>query len=198
MTRHLLYTHAKRKAMSHPVNDSPPVTTRSTIPHMRDPQSKIVSRDEIASLRAEWKAAGKRVAFTNGCFDLLHAGHVGYLAFARAQGDLLVVGMNSDRSVRELKGKSRPIVDENERALLLASLEAVDYVVIFDELHVEQLIHELLPDVLIKGGDRADWVCGREIVEGNGGEVVLAPELEGRSSSGIIERIRGLDQDADR
>ena len=165
---------------------------------MRDPQSKIVSRDDIASLRAEWKAAGKRVAFTNGCFDLLHAGHAGYLAFARAQGDLLVVGMNSDRSVRELKGKSRPIVDENERALLLASLEAVDYVVIFDELHVEQLIHELLPDVLIKGGDRADWVCGREIVEGNGGEVVLAPELEGRSSSGIIERIRGLDQDADR
>ena len=159
---------------------------------MRDPKTKIVTRDAIAAMRARWKDEGKQVAFTNGCFDLLHAGHAGYLAFARAQGDLLVVGLNSDRSVRELKGESRPIVEEEERALLLASLEAVDYVVIFDELHVEQLIKELLPDVLVKGGDRADWVCGREIVEGNGGKVVLAPELEGRSSTGIIERVRDL------
>ncbi len=169
---------------------TPPATL--IISRMRDPKSKIVSRSDIVALRAEWKRAGTRVAFTNGCFDLLHAGHAGYLAFARDQGDLLVVGMNSDRSVRELKGASRPIVEQDERALLLASLEAVDYVVIFDELHVEQLIRELLPDVLIKGGDRADWVCGREIVEANGGKVVLAPELEGRSSTGIIERIRGF------
>ncbi|MDP6490486.1 MAG: adenylyltransferase/cytidyltransferase family protein [Kiritimatiellia bacterium] len=160
---------------------------------MRDPKTKIVSREGIVALRAEWKAAGQRVAFTNGCFDLLHAGHAGYLAFARQQGDLLVVGLNSDRSVRELKGKNRPIVDEEERALLVASLEAVDYVVIFDELHVENLIKELLPDVLIKGGDRADWVCGREIVESNGGGVILAPEVEGRSSTGIIDRVRGLE-----
>ncbi len=159
---------------------------------MRNPETKIVSRERIVALRAEWKADGRRVAFTNGCFDVLHVGHANYLAVAREQGDLLVVGLNSDRSVRELKGENRPIVEEGERALMVASLEAVDYVVIFDELHVEQLIRELVPDILIKGGDRADWVCGREIVEKNGGKVVLAPEVKGRSSTGIIERILGL------
>jgi rfaE bifunctional protein nucleotidyltransferase chain/domain len=158
---------------------------------MRNPQSKLMSRADLIALRAEWKAAGKTVAFTNGCFDILHAGHASYLAFARAQGDVLVVGLNSDRSVRELKGPTRPVVGQDDRALLLASLEAVDCVVLFDELHVDGLIGELLPDVLIKGGDRADWVCGREIVEANGGKVVLAPEVEGRSSTNIIARIAG-------
>ena len=158
---------------------------------MRDPYSKIKSRPQMVDVRAQLKTDGLRVVFTNGCFDLLHSGHASYLAFARGQGDVLIVGVNSDRSVRELKGETRPVVEEDERALLLASLEAVDFVVIFDELHVDGLIGELLPDVLVKGGDRADWVCGREIVEGNGGEVILAPEIEGKSSSGLIERLSG-------
>lgn len=160
---------------------------------MRDPKTKIVTRRDIVALRRTWKTEGRQVVFTNGCFDLLHAGHADYLAFARARGDLLVVGLNSDRSVRELKGEARPIIHADERALLLASLEAVDYVVLFDELHVAQLIRALRPDILVKGGDRADWVCGREIVEADGGRVILAPEREGQSSSGIVERIRVID-----
>ncbi|NQU38639.1 MAG: adenylyltransferase/cytidyltransferase family protein [Lentisphaerae bacterium] len=156
---------------------------------MRDPYSKIISRSRMSEVRAQLRADGQRVVFTNGCFDLLHAGHTIYLAFARRQGDALIVGVNSDRSVRELKGPARPVVEESERVLLLASLEAVDFVVIFDELHVDVLIGELLPDVLVKGGDRADWVCGREIVEANGGVVVLAPEVEGKSSTNLIERL---------
>jgi rfaE bifunctional protein nucleotidyltransferase chain/domain len=156
---------------------------------MRNPESKILSRAAMIEERAHLKAAGQAVAFTNGCFDILHAGHASYLAFARHQGDVLIVGVNSDRSVSELKGPTRPVVSQDERALLLASLEAVDYVVIFDELHVDGLIGALLPDILIKGGDRADWVCGREIVEANGGNVVLAPEVEGKSSSNLIAKM---------
>ena len=127
--------------------------------------------------------------FTTGCFDILHAGHVSYPAFAREQGDVLAVGINSDHSVRELKGLTRPVVPQDERAMLLAALEFVDYVTIFDELHVETLIAELLPDVLVKGEDRKNWVCGREIVEQHGGRVVLAPVTHGRSTTSIIGAI---------
>ncbi|MBT3296852.1 MAG: adenylyltransferase/cytidyltransferase family protein [Verrucomicrobia bacterium] len=160
---------------------------------MRNPESKILSRAAMIVERARLKAAGQTVAFTNGCFDILHAGHASYLAFARRQGDVLIVGVNSDRSVSELKGPTRPVVGQDERALLLASLEAIDYVVIFDERHVDGLIGELLPDTLIKGGDRADWVCGREIVEANGGKVVLAPEVAGKSSTALIEKMQTAD-----
>jgi len=156
---------------------------------MREVQTKIVDRATIAGLRASARAGGKTFVFTNGCFDVLHAGHVDYLTFARRQGDMLVVGVNSDRSVRELKGPRRPVVPQSDRVRILAALECVDYVVVFDELHVDRLISELLPDILVKGGDRADWVCGREIVEEHGGRVVLAPVTVGRSTTSIIDNI---------
>ena len=139
--------------------------------------------------RARLRASGKKLVFTNGAFDLMHAGHVGYLEFARQQGDALVVGMNSDASVRRYKGSKRPINEQGDRARVLAALECVDYVVIFDEDEPAVLIGELLPDVLVKGEDWAHYVSGRDVVEKSGGKVVLAPLLKGRSSTGMIERI---------
>jgi D-beta-D-heptose 7-phosphate kinase/D-beta-D-heptose 1-phosphate adenosyltransferase len=156
---------------------------------MRDVDGKIVDRAALRTIRASARSQGKSFVFTNGCFDVLHVGHIEYLAFARKQGDLLAVGVNSDRSVRELKGPQRPVVPQEDRVKILAALECVDYVVIFDELHVDRLIAELLPDILVKGGDRADWVCGREIVEQNGGRVVLAPVAVGRSTTSTIANI---------
>ena len=149
---------------------------------------------DAAAMRAErdrLHAAGKVLVFTNGCFDILHRGHVDYLAFARAQGDALVVGLNSDSSVRRNKGPARPIVGEQDRAWVLASLRCVDYVVLFDEPEPRELIARILPDVLVKGRDWAHYVSGRDIVEAQGGRVVLADLVEGRSTTGIIERIRG-------
>src|SRR5437016_11170626 len=137
---------------------------------------------------------GRRVVFTNGCFDLLHPGHIETLEKARNLGDLLVVGVNSDRSVREMKGEGRPILPEQERAEILAALECVDGVVIFDEPTPREIIAALLPDVLVKGGDWAsDRIVGREEVEAAGGKVVLAPVVSGRSTTAIRERIRKLD-----
>lgn len=153
-------------------------------------ESKILGIAAMRKERERLRAEGKSLVFTNGCFDILHAGHVDYLAFARDQGDALVVGLNSDASVRENKGKRRPVVPEKDRAKMLAALEAVDYVVIFDEDEPEHLISEILPDVLVKGEDWAHYVSGREIVEQNGGRVVLAPLTEGRSTSDIIRKIR--------
>jgi len=132
---------------------------------------------------------GKRIVFTNGCFDILHTGHIDYIQFARRQGDVLVIGLNSDASVRRNKGPDRPIVGDRDRARVLASLEAVDYVVLFDEDEPADLIAKLLPDVLVKGEDWAHYVSGRETVEQHGGKVVLAPLTQGRSTSNIIERI---------
>jgi rfaE bifunctional protein nucleotidyltransferase chain/domain len=152
-------------------------------------EAKILSRVAMKRERERLRAEGRVFVFTNGCFDILHAGHADYLAFARRQGDALAVGLNSDRSVRELKGPRRPIVPQDERARLLAALEAVDYVVLFDELHVDSLIAELMPDILVKGADRKDWVCGREIVERGGGRVVLAPVTENRSTTNIIAAV---------
>ena len=156
---------------------------------MRPYQSKVLSRQAMVAERARLKAAGTVFVFTNGCFDILHAGHVEYLAFARSQGDLLCVGMNSDASVRARKGEGRPVVPQEDRARILAALEAVDYVVVFEEREVESLIAELLPDILVKGEDRKDWVCGREIVEAHGGRVVLAPIMRGKSSTNVIGKI---------
>ncbi len=138
---------------------------------------------------AELRRSGREVVFTNGCFDLLHCGHVDYLQFARAQGDALVIGLNSDISVTAIKGPDRPILPDSERALLLAALECVDYVVLFDEEEPTALISELLPTVLVKGEDWAHYVAGREVVEANGGRVVLAPLTEGRSTTNIIKKI---------
>ena len=141
--------------------------------------------------RAEWKRAGRRVVLTNGCFDLLHPGHVALLERARAEGDLLVVAINSDASVRALKGPARPLLPENERAEALRALEAVDRVVVYDEPTPLELIERVRPDVLVKGADWAqDAIVGREVVEGDGGRVVRVPLLDGRSTSQLVERIR--------
>lgn len=137
------------------------------------------------------RTAGKRLVFTNGVFDLLHVGHVRYLAQARELGDALVVAINSDRSVRELKGPDRPVFDENERAEILAALRHVDYVVIFDDISPRALIGKLLPDVLVKGGDyRIDEIHGREEVEAAGGKVVPLPFVPGASTTSLLERMR--------
>src|SRR5258707_2951961 len=140
------------------------------------------------------KRNGRRVVFTNGCFDLLHPGHIETLEKARSLGDALVVGVNSDRSVREMKGAGRPIMPERERAEILAALECVDGVVIFDELTPRETIAALLPNVLVKGGDWAsDQIVGREEVEAVGGKVVSIPLVAGYSTSAILEKIRKLD-----
>ena len=146
---------------------------------------------EILAERAQWKAAGRAVVFTNGCFDLLHPGHVALFEAARSQGDLLVVGLNSDRSVRALKGEGRPLVPERERAETIAALEAVDRVVIYDEDTPRAVITALGPDVLVKGADWAlDAIVGREEVEAGGGRVVRVELLPGRSTTSMVSRIR--------
>jgi rfaE bifunctional protein nucleotidyltransferase chain/domain len=153
----------------------------------------ILDREELRRVRAGLRAGGRRLVFTNGCFDLLHVGHVRYLEAARAEGDALLVAVNSDRSVRALKGKGRPLVPEAERAEVLAALAAVDFVTVFDEESPRALIGELLPDVLVKGGDYAlDEIHGREEVEAAGGRVLSLPFVEGASTTGIVERVRHL------
>lgn len=152
---------------------------------------KILSPDQLLGVRRTMRAQGKRLVFTNGVFDLLHVGHVRYLADARTLGDALVVAVNSDRSVRELKGRGRPLVNEGERAEVLASLRSVDYVTIFDDISPQSLIATVLPDVLAKGGDYSlDEIHGREEVEAAGGRVVSLPFIEGSSTSDIIERMK--------
>ncbi len=137
------------------------------------------------------KRNGRRVVFTNGCFDLLHPGHIRSLERARALGDVLIVGLNSDASVRQLKGEGRPVIPERERAEILAALESVDAVVIFDDLTPREVIARLLPDVLVKGGDwPGDQIVGREEVEAAGGRVVLAPVVPGYSTTDILKKIR--------
>ena len=154
---------------------------------------KILSLEGATEARARLRQEGKRLVFTNGCFDLLHVGHVRYLKQARALGDALLVAINSDRAVRELKGQGRPVMGEAERAEVLAALEAVSYVTVFDELSPRRLIARLLPDVLVKGGDYAlDEIHGREEVERAGGRVLSLPFVEGASTTGIIERVREM------
>ncbi|MDQ1637778.1 MAG: D-beta-D-heptose 7-phosphate kinase / D-beta-D-heptose 1-phosphate adenosyltransferase [Pyrinomonadaceae bacterium] len=154
-------------------------------------KQKILSPGELLGVRQGLRAAGKSLVFTNGVFDLLHVGHVRYLTAARALGDVLLVAINSDRTVRELKGEGRPITNENERAEILAALRQVDYVTIFDDVSPRALIATLLPDVLVKGGDyNLDEIHGREEVEAAGGRVVSLPFIEGASTSAIIERMK--------
>lgn len=148
------------------------------------------SRERLIEERERLRTAGKRVVFTNGCFDLLHPGHVRYLAAARALGDVLIVALNSDRSVRELKGPTRPILTEAERTEVLAALASVDYVTIFDEPTPRSLIAGLLPDVLVKGGDwGVSEIVGREEVEAAGGITQSLAFVEGCSTTEIIARI---------
>ena len=156
---------------------------------MRFLREKIKGREELAKIIQGLKREGKKIVFTNGCFDLLHAGHVTYLEEAKGLGDVLVVGVNSDSSVRRIKGSGRPIVPLEQRMAVLAALEAVDYVVPFEEDTPYELIALLRPHTLVKGGDwRAEEVVGRELVE----EIRIIPYLEGVSTSGIIQRILRL------
>jgi D-beta-D-heptose 7-phosphate kinase/D-beta-D-heptose 1-phosphate adenosyltransferase len=151
-----------------------------------------VNRAEAVETVASHRANGRRIVFTNGVFDLLHPGHVRYLTQARALGDFLIVGVNSDRSVRENKGPDRPVTPEDERVELLESLKPVDAVVIFDEATPHELIAALQPDVLVKGADWAeDAIVGRDIVEARGGVVVRVPIEGSYSTSEIVRRIRG-------
>jgi D-beta-D-heptose 7-phosphate kinase/D-beta-D-heptose 1-phosphate adenosyltransferase len=141
--------------------------------------------------RAAWKAANRHVVMTNGCFDLLHPGHVALLEAAKQEGDVLVVALNSDRSVREIKGPARPLIPEAERAETLLALEPVDRVVIYDEATPAEVIRALVPDVLVKGADwEHDEIVGRDVVEAAGGRVVRVGLLPGRSTSAMVERIR--------
>jgi rfaE bifunctional protein nucleotidyltransferase chain/domain len=150
-----------------------------------------MTRDEAVDFVSRCRAAGKTVVFTNGVFDLLHVGHLRYLQQARALGDTLIVGLNSDRSVREVKGAGRPITPQHERAEILEALACVDAVVVFDEPTPHELIAALAPDVLVKGADwAADAIVGRDTVEARGGRVVRIPLEAGHSTSGLVERIR--------
>jgi D-beta-D-heptose 7-phosphate kinase/D-beta-D-heptose 1-phosphate adenosyltransferase len=156
---------------------------------------KILSRDELLTERARLRSGGKKLVFTNGVFDILHVGHVRYLEQARALGDALVVAINSDATVRELKGPGRPLMPQSERAEILAAMRAVTYVTVFDDPSPRSLIAELLPDVLVKGGDYGlDEIHGREEVEAAGGQVVSLPFVEGVSTSTIIERMKKAGQ----
>lgn len=154
-------------------------------------KQKILSPDQLLGVRQGLRAAGKTLVFTNGVFDLLHVGHVRYLEEARALGDALLVAINSDRTVRELKGEGRPVTNENERAEILAALRQVNYVTIFDDISPRALISRVLPDVLVKGGDyNLDEIHGREEVEAAGGRVVSLPFIKGASTSAIIKRMQ--------
>jgi rfaE bifunctional protein nucleotidyltransferase chain/domain len=152
-----------------------------------------MTRDEAAAFANEQRALGRRIVFTNGVFDILHPGHLRYLQQARALGDALIIGLNSDASVRGNKGPERPINAEGERAEILGALECVDGVVIFDEGTPAEIIRTIQPDILVKGADWAeDAIVGRDTVEARGGRVVRIPIEEGFSTSGIIEKIKGL------
>lgn len=151
----------------------------------------VFTIDTIATQVADWQAEGGRTVFTNGCFDLMHVGHVRYLQAARALGDRLVVGLNSDRSVKELKGPSRPILPEEERAELLAALGCVDAVVVFDERTADRAIEAVRPALYAKGGDyEPDTIPETPLVRSLGGEVVVLPFVEGRSTTSLIARIK--------
>jgi D-beta-D-heptose 7-phosphate kinase/D-beta-D-heptose 1-phosphate adenosyltransferase len=153
--------------------------------------SKVISLEQLQPTREQLRMAGQTVVFTNGCFDLLHPGHVRYLQEARRLGDVLIVALNSDRAVRELKGASRPILQENERAEVMAALECVDYVVIFDDVSPQATIAALLPDILVKGGDwGVENIIGAAEVTAAGGQVKSLSFIPGVSTSEIIERIQ--------
>ena len=150
---------------------------------------KFFTREELIATRAEWKKAGKKVVFTNGCYDLLHPGHIRLLEQARSLGDILILALNSDSSVQRLKGPSRPLIPEVERVEVAAALAAVDAITIFEEDTPRELIAAVLPDVLVKGADWAHWIAGREEVEAAGGQVMALALEPGYSTTGIVEEI---------
>ena len=165
---------------------------RAIHPKSRDPMEAVYSLEELAAVVERWKARGERVVFTNGCFDILHAGHITYLQWAAQEGDRLVVALNTDSSVRRLKGKDRPVIAEQDRACIVAALGSVDAVVLFDEDTPIDVIAALRPDVLVKGGDYVkDRIVGAAEVESWGGRVVVTSLVEGRSTSAVIKKLSG-------
>ena len=161
----------------------------NTLTHI---QSKIMTADELANQVKDWRSSGKKIVFTNGCFDVLHRGHIEYLAQASDMGDILIIGLNTDNSVKRLKGESRPVNDQHARSLLLAALSFVDAVTLFDEDTPFNLIKTIMPDILVKGGDyKKEDIVGHDIVKANGGKVITIPLTEGYSTTGMIERMKG-------
>jgi len=159
--------------------------------HLNNINSKIYNLDCLTTQVEQWKATGNKVVFTNGCFDIIHRGHIEVLARTAELGDKLVIGLNSDQSIQKLKGEDRPIIDEQSRAILLAALSFVDAIVLFSQDTPLKLISALLPDVLAKGGDyEIETIVGHEIVQQNGGKVKLVPFLDGFSSTTIINKIK--------
>lgn len=153
-------------------------------------KEKIKEKETLLRIIQDLKTNKKRIVFTNGCFDLLHVGHIRYLEEAKALGDILVVGVNSDDSVRRLKGPGRPILPQEERIEILSGLGCVDYIIVFDESTPMELISSLQPQILVKGGDwTKETIVGREVVERSGGKVVILPFVEGTSTSNLIETI---------
>lgn len=156
-------------------------------------KNKIFDNNQMKHQVRRWKLLGKKIVFTNGCFDILHKGHLEMLSQAASSGDMLIVGLNSDQSVKHLKGEGRPVNDESFRALILASLAIVDAVVLFDEPTPANLIKDIEPDVLLKGGDYTiDKIVGAEEVIKNGGEVKIVPLIKGYSTTALIEKIQQL------
>jgi rfaE bifunctional protein nucleotidyltransferase chain/domain len=151
----------------------------------------LYSRAELVEQRRRWKLAGKAVVFTNGCYDLLHPGHIRLLERCRSMGDVLILALNSDAGVRRMKGPSRPLLDESERVEVALALEAVDAVTLFDEETPRDLIAQILPDVLVKGADWSHFIAGREEVEAAGGKVIAAPLEPGYSTTNIVNDILG-------
>lgn len=150
----------------------------------------ILSREELKKVRAQLKAENKKVVFTNGCFDLIHSGHVDYLLKSKQLGDVLIVALNTDESVRRIKGEKRPILNQNERAFIVSNLKPVDYVTFFDEDTPAEIIADLIPDILVKGADWSlDKIVGRDVVEANGGEVKTIEFVNDQSTSKIIQTI---------
>lgn len=159
--------------------------------------SSIKTREEIKKIRAQFKSEGKKVVFTNGVFDLIHSGHVDYLLKAKEMGDVLILALNSDTSVKRIKGNKRPILEQNERAFIVSNLKPVDYVIFFEEDTPAEIISDLIPDVLVKGADWAiDKIVGREVVEANGGEVKNIKFISDQSTSNIINIIKERYQDS--
>ncbi|MCE3242320.1 MAG: rfaE2 [Deltaproteobacteria bacterium] len=155
---------------------------------------KLKSLEEIKAIVVDARTNGKKVAFTNGCFDLLHRGHVHVLRAARACADLLIVGINSDQSVKQIKGPKRPVLPESDRCELLGAMEMVDFVILFNEPDPYNLISAIRPDVLVKGGDwKTEKIIGADMVEEAGGRVVVVPYIKGFSTTEIIERIKNSD-----
>jgi rfaE bifunctional protein nucleotidyltransferase chain/domain len=151
---------------------------------------EVTTRNALIPMRQQWKQEGRKVVFTNGCFDIIHRGHVEYLTKAKALGDILIVGLNTDASVRRIKGPQRPIVAEDDRAIVLAALQMVDYVCLFDEETPYELIRAIVPDVLVKGSDwTLDAIVGRDIIENAGGSVQTIDLVPLRSTSAIIKKI---------